>query len=77
MVLFIGALKDEKDIEEEDVILAEMMRVIEQRDQLVTRIDEQRLREATEEADRLAKIANPFARGHQLNLGVISNKRII
>lgn len=71
------ALKDEKDIEEEDVILAEMMRVIEQRDQLVTRIDEQRLREATEEADRLAKIANPFARGHQLNLGVISNKRII
>ncbi|XP_040183884.1 F-actin-monooxygenase MICAL2-like isoform X6 [Rana temporaria] len=71
------ALKDEKDIEEEDVILAEMMRVIEQRDQLVTRVDEQRLREATEEADRLAKLANPFARGHQLNLGVMSNRRII
>ncbi|XP_077309707.1 F-actin-monooxygenase MICAL2 isoform X7 [Lithobates pipiens] len=71
------ALKDEKDIEEEDVILAEMMRVIEQRDQLVNRIDEQRLREATEEADRLAKIANPFARGHQQNLGVISNRRIV
>ncbi|XP_069821159.1 F-actin-monooxygenase MICAL2 isoform X8 [Dendropsophus ebraccatus] len=43
------ALKDEEDIAEEEEIFAEMMRVIEQRDQLVTRIEEQRLRENSEE----------------------------
>ncbi|XP_056383919.1 F-actin-monooxygenase MICAL2 isoform X3 [Hyla sarda] len=43
------ALKDEKDVAEEEEIFAEMMRVIEQRDQLVTRIEEQRLRDYAEE----------------------------
>ncbi|XP_066439653.1 F-actin-monooxygenase MICAL2 isoform X2 [Eleutherodactylus coqui] len=46
-------LKDEKDVEEEEEIFAEMMRVIEQRDQLVTRIEEQRLRNNSEEKTRL------------------------
>ncbi|XP_044125477.1 F-actin-monooxygenase MICAL2 isoform X2 [Bufo gargarizans] len=43
------AHKDKKDIAEEEEIFAEMMRVIEQRDQLVMRIDEQRLRDNLEE----------------------------
>ncbi|KAM4018504.1 F-actin-monooxygenase MICAL2 isoform 2-T4 [Anomaloglossus baeobatrachus] len=47
------ALKEEKDIAEEEEIFAEMMRVIEQRDQLVTRIEEQRLRENSEEKNPL------------------------
>ncbi|XP_072278376.1 F-actin-monooxygenase MICAL2 isoform X2 [Pyxicephalus adspersus] len=69
-----SAMKEEKDIREEEAILAEMMRVIEQRDQLVTRIEEQRLREAREVADPLL---NPYPRGRQLDMGVISNRRII
>ncbi|KAG8548614.1 hypothetical protein GDO81_024783 [Engystomops pustulosus] len=47
------ALKDEKDIAEEEEVFAEMMRVIEKRDQLVTRIEEQRLRENSEEKNLL------------------------
>ncbi|XP_018410317.1 PREDICTED: MICAL C-terminal-like protein [Nanorana parkeri] len=73
-MLIESSLKDEEDVAEEEAIFAEMMRVIEQRDQMVARTEEQRLRAAAEEADRLA---NPFSRGHQLNPGVTGNGRII
>ncbi|XP_071974969.1 F-actin-monooxygenase MICAL2 isoform X7 [Engystomops pustulosus] len=53
MMTIDPALKDEKDIAEEEEVFAEMMRVIEKRDQLVTRIEEQRLRENSEEKNLL------------------------
>ncbi|CAH2325588.1 F-actin-monooxygenase MICAL2 isoform X1 [Pelobates cultripes] len=43
------SLKSEKDVTDEEMIFAEMMRVVEQRDQLVTQIEEQRLRQNSEE----------------------------
>ncbi|XP_063293586.1 F-actin-monooxygenase MICAL2 [Pelobates fuscus] len=43
------SLKSEKDVADEEIIFAEMMRVVEQRDQLVTQIEEQRLRQNSEE----------------------------
>ncbi|XP_068117296.1 F-actin-monooxygenase MICAL2 isoform X3 [Hyperolius riggenbachi] len=73
-MLIDPTLKDEKDIAEENAIFAEMMRVIEQRDQLVTRTEERRLKEATEEKDNL-HISLP--KNRQLNMGLISNRRII
>ncbi|XP_063802492.1 F-actin-monooxygenase MICAL2 isoform X8 [Pseudophryne corroboree] len=68
------ALKDEEDIAEEEVILAEMMRVIEHRDKLVTGIEEQRLRETSGQRD-LADLSLPV--DCQLKMGVVNNMRII
>ncbi|KAM5138767.1 F-actin-monooxygenase MICAL2-like [Mantella aurantiaca] len=68
------SLKDEKDVAEEEEIFAEMMKVIERRDQLVTRVEEQRLREAAEETERLA---NTFPRGRHPNAGAPSNGRVM
>ncbi|XP_073514382.1 F-actin-monooxygenase MICAL2 isoform X6 [Phyllobates terribilis] len=67
------ALKEEKDVAEEEEIFAEMMRVIEQRDQLVTRIEEQRLRENAEEKNLLDI---PLPKDCQLKMTTI-NKRFI
>ncbi|KAM8938736.1 F-actin-monooxygenase MICAL2 [Pelodytes ibericus] len=48
-MLIDPSLKDEKDVAEEEEMFAEMMRIVEQRDQLVTHIEEQRLRESAED----------------------------
>ncbi|XP_075694258.1 F-actin-monooxygenase MICAL2 isoform X1 [Rhinoderma darwinii] len=68
------ALRDEKDIAEEEETFAEMMRVIEQRDQLVTRIEEQRLRESSEERNLLDI---PLPIDCQLKMTTINNRRFI
>ncbi|CAJ0966559.1 unnamed protein product [Ranitomeya imitator] len=69
-----SALKEEKDVAEEEEIFAEMMmRVIEQRDQLVTRIEEQRLRENTEEKNLLDI---PLPKDCQLQMTTI-NRRVV
>ncbi|XP_073434466.1 F-actin-monooxygenase MICAL2 isoform X2 [Dendrobates tinctorius] len=66
-----SALKDEKDVAEEEEIFAEMMRVIEQRDQLVTRIEEQRLRENSEEKNMLEI---PLPKDCQLQMTTINRR---
>ncbi|XP_077143364.1 F-actin-monooxygenase MICAL2 isoform X2 [Ranitomeya variabilis] len=66
-----SALKEEKDVAEEEEIFAEMMRVIEQRDQLVTRIEEQRLRENTEEKNLLDI---PLPKDCQLQMTTINRR---
>lgn len=69
-----AALRDEKDIVEEEEIFAEMMRVIEKRDQLVTRIEEQRLRENSEEKNLLDF---PLPKDYQLKMTTINKGRLI
>ncbi|XP_040266341.1 F-actin-monooxygenase MICAL2 isoform X5 [Bufo bufo] len=68
------ALKDKEDIAEEEEIFAEMMRVIEQRDQLVMRIDEQRLRDNLEEKN-LQDF--PLPKDYELKTTSLNSRRFI
>ncbi|KAG8438331.1 hypothetical protein GDO86_008858 [Hymenochirus boettgeri] len=65
-------LKDEEDVIEEEEIFAEMMRIIEQRDQLVTSIEEQRTRERSDDLDDFT-----FYKANQQNINLISKNGLI
>ncbi|KAE8606179.1 hypothetical protein XENTR_v10010626 [Xenopus tropicalis] len=71
-MLIDPALKDEADNEEEEELFAEMMKVIEQRDRLVSSIEEQRVQESSVERNlqglRLSK-------DHELKMSLIHKKR--
>ncbi|KAM9373029.1 LOW QUALITY PROTEIN: F-actin-monooxygenase MICAL2 [Phaethornis superciliosus] len=58
------SLKDETDLNEEDEIFAEMMKVVEQRDKLVSTLEEQRVKEK-EEDEHFESII--LSRGYQLS----------
>uniref|UniRef100_A0A8B9Q036 BMERB domain-containing protein n=1 Tax=Apteryx owenii TaxID=8824 RepID=A0A8B9Q036_APTOW len=59
-----GNLKDEMDLNEEDEIFAEMMKVVEQRDKLVSTLEEQRVKEKAEDQHFENFI---LSRGYQLS----------
>uniref|UniRef100_A0A8B9S9S0 BMERB domain-containing protein n=1 Tax=Apteryx owenii TaxID=8824 RepID=A0A8B9S9S0_APTOW len=58
------SLKDEMDLNEEDEIFAEMMKVVEQRDKLVSTLEEQRVKEKAEDQHFENFI---LSRGYQLS----------
>lgn len=45
----LDSLKDEMDLNEEDEIFTEMMKVVEERDELVSALEEQRVKEKAED----------------------------
>lgn len=61
---FVESQKDENDLNEEQEIFNEMMRVIEQRDKLVDSLEEQRIKEKAEDQHFESFI---FSRGCQLS----------
>ncbi|XP_075423242.1 F-actin-monooxygenase MICAL2 isoform X5 [Ascaphus truei] len=71
-MLVESSLKGETDIQEEGEIFAEMMRVIEQRDQLVSYIEEQRLRENTQDKNSIQ-----LPKDCQLKMDIFNNKIMI
>ncbi|KFU87076.1 MICAL C-terminal-like, partial [Chaetura pelagica] len=58
------SLKDEMDLNEEDEIFAEMMKVVERRDKLVSTLEEQRVKEKAEDQHFESLISS---RGYQLS----------
>ncbi|XP_051476937.1 F-actin-monooxygenase MICAL2-like [Apus apus] len=58
------SLKDEMDLNEQDEIFAEMMKVVEQRDKLVSTLEEQRVKEKAEDQHFESIISS---RGYQLS----------
>ncbi|XP_075019285.1 F-actin-monooxygenase MICAL2 isoform X1 [Calonectris borealis] len=58
------SLKDEMDLNEEDEIFAEMMKVVEERDKLVSTLEEQRVKEKAEDQHFESII---LSRGYQLS----------
>ncbi|XP_041445662.1 F-actin-monooxygenase mical2 isoform X3 [Xenopus laevis] len=69
-MLIDPALKDEADNKEEQELFAEMMKIIEQRDQLVTSIEEQRVQESSVERN-----LQGLRRDHELKMSLIHKKR--
>lgn len=58
------SLKDETDLNEEDEIFTEMMKVVEERDKLVSTLEEQRVKEKAEDQHFESII---LSRGYQLS----------
>ncbi|XP_053552833.1 F-actin-monooxygenase MICAL2 [Bombina bombina] len=73
-MLIDPTLKTQQDIHEEEEMFAEMMKILEKRDQLVTRIEEQRLRHNKEE-EKLERMQLP--KDCQIKMDVINNRRIV
>ncbi|XP_041416931.1 F-actin-monooxygenase mical2-like isoform X2 [Xenopus laevis] len=67
------ALKDEADNEEEQELFAEMMKIIEQRDQLVTSIEEQRVQERSVEWNLQGL---QLSKDRELKMSLIHKKRL-
>lgn len=60
----IDSLKDDMDLNEEDEIFTEMMKVVEERDKLVSTLEEQRVKEKAEDQHFESII---LSRGYQLS----------
>lgn len=60
----LDSLKDEMDLNEEDEIFTEMMKVVEERDKLVSALEEQRVKEKAEDQHFESII---LSRGYQLS----------
>lgn len=60
----LDSLKDEMDLNEEDEIFTEMMKVVEERDKLVSTLEEQRVKEKAEDQHFESII---LSRGYQLS----------
>ncbi|KAF7646000.1 hypothetical protein LDENG_00195110 [Lucifuga dentata] len=64
-------LKEEAELAEERLILEEMLEVVEQRDALVSLLEEQRLQERQEERDLQAAMLSPCCRHANARFSVL------